>query len=268
MRRAPPSQARGQYIGFGENLPAAGFLGSGGSTRSVAADPNDCSWSLAAWGRPISAAELQVARRSLGAGASASEIVTGRGFTDTAILERDDLNQYRILHFATHGLVTAPRAECPTRPALLTSFGSEGSDGLLTFGEIFDLRLDADLIVLSACDTAGQAGLTATQEAGLTSGGDFALDGLVRAFVGAGGRLVVASHWPVPDDYNATQRLISGLFTASPGTSVAAALGAAERALMDEPDTSHPYYWAGFAIIGDGTAPVLRAETIQTASAD
>ena len=79
----------------------------------------------------------------------------------------------------------------------------------------------------------------------------------MRAFVGAGGRMVIASHWPVPDDYNATQRLISGLFTAPPGTSTAARLRRAERALMDEAETSHPYYWAGFAVIGDGAAPVI-----------
>jgi CHAT domain-containing protein len=91
----------------------------------------------------------------------------------------------------------------------------------------------------------------------VATGGEFALDGLVRAFVGAGARSVVASHWPVPDDYDATNRLISGLFTAPPGTSIAGALSAAQRALMDQPATSHPYYWAGFAIIGDGAAPVL-----------
>ncbi len=76
----------------------------------------------------------------------------------------------------------------------------------------------------------------------------------MRAFVGAGGRSVIASHWPVPDDYDATNRLISGLFTAPPGTSTATALRQAEGRLMDQPDTSHPYYWAGFAIIGDGAA--------------
>jgi CHAT domain-containing protein len=140
----------------------------------------------------------------------------------------------------------------------MTSFGGDGSDGLLTFREIFDLHLDADLVILSACDTAGRASITATRDAGLATGGDFALDGLVRAFVGAGGRLVIASHWPVPDDYNATKRLISGLFTAPPGTPTATALRLAEQKLMDDPNTSHPFYWAGFATIGDGAAPVIR----------
>jgi CHAT domain-containing protein len=139
----------------------------------------------------------------------------------------------------------------------MTSFAGEESDGLLSFSEIYDLRLDADLIILSACDTAGKASLAATREAGLRTGGDFALDGLVRAFIGAGGRSVIASHWPVPDDYDATNRLISGLFTAPPGTATATALRLAQDKLMSRPETSHPYYWAGFAIIGDGAAPVL-----------
>ena len=91
------------------------------------------------------------------------------------------------------------------------------------------------------------------------SGGGSALDGLVRAFIGAGGRAVMASHWPVPDDFNATERLITGLFRAPPGTSIGDAIGAAERALMDDPETSHPYYWSGFAIVGDGALPLLGA---------
>ena len=181
----------------------------------------------------------------------------GSRFTDTAIKRREDLSKYRIMHFATHGLVTAPRPDCPARPALMTSFGEGESDGLLTFSEIFDLKIDADLVILSACDTAGKASVSATREAGVTTGGDFALDGLVRAFVGAGGRSVIASHWPVPDDYDATKRLISGLFTAPPGTSTATALRSAQASLMNRPETSHPYYWSGFAIIGDGAAAVI-----------
>ena len=134
---------------------------------------------------------------------------------------------------------------------------------MLTFREIFDLRLDADLVILSACDTASKASTTATREAGIAGGGDVALDGLVRAFVGAGSRLVIASHWPVPDDFNATQRLITGLFTAPPGTPTASALRMSQRKLMDEPATSHPFYWSGFATIGEvrrrlsGSPPIL-----------
>ena len=61
------------------------------------------------------------------------QIVTGDQFTDTGLEARTDLDQYRILHFATHGVVTARAAKCAAQPALLTSFGGNGSDGLLTF---------------------------------------------------------------------------------------------------------------------------------------
>lgn len=254
VRTAPPSRATGEYLGFGQNATTTGFLQQGG-TRAV----GECDWSPAAWNRPISATELYTAQRAItGSVQGATDIVTGEAFTDTAIKDRANLNQYRILHFATHGLVAPPRPECPAQPALLTSFGGQDSDGLLTFSEIFDLRLDADLVVLSACDTAGRAGAEVTAAAGLTTGGDFALDGLVRAFVGAGGRIVVASHWPVPDDFNATERLISGLFAAPQGTGTSGALRLAQRTLMDDPATSHPYYWAAFAVVGDGVAPVIR----------
>ncbi|HYD12481.1 MAG TPA: CHAT domain-containing tetratricopeptide repeat protein [Allosphingosinicella sp.] len=269
VRNAPPSRARAEYLGFGENEPARGFyLPGGGGTRGADAMQPGCSWSLAAWNRPISARELRVAGDAAAMGrAGEAEIVTGSAFTDTGIIARSDLDQYRILHFATHGLTTPPRPECPARPALLTSFGGAGSDGLLSFAEIYDLRLDADLIILSACDTASRGSATASAEAGLSSSGEYALDGLVRAFVGAGGRIIVASHWPVPEDFNATERLISGMFRAPPGTGTAGALRQAQRALMDERDTSHPYYWSGFAVVGDGAAPVVRQAPTRTAAA-
>jgi CHAT domain-containing protein len=266
LRAAPPSRAANEYLGFGQNTPVGESASPG--IRNVAALDDGCGWALAAWNKPISADELQVARQAIARTPRAGDVVTGDAFTDTAILQRGDLDQYRVMHFATHGLVTPPRPGCPARPSLMTSFGGADSDGLLSFREIFDLRLDADLIILSACDTAGQADLQSTAEVGLTTGGDFALDGLVRAFVGAGGRLVVASHWPVPDQYDATERLVSGLFTAPAGTGTAAALGLAQRQLMDQAPTSHPYYWAGFAVIGDGTTPVIRQDRLRSASRD
>ena len=114
--------------------------------------------------------------------------------------------------------------------------------------------------------TAGKASAAATAQAGLSTGGDVALDGLVRAFVGAGGRLVVASHWPVPDDYNATQRLITGLFSAPPGTPTVTALRLSQRQLMDDEKTSHPFYWSAFAVVGDGTLPLIPLPPTQTAA--
>lgn len=261
-RQSPASRAAGQYLGFGQNALPSGMVRTGAETRT-AAGGIDCNWPLAAWRNPISATELFTASRAIGS-PGGSQVVTGEQFTDTAIQQRSDLRQFRVLHFATHGFVTGPRPECPAQPALLTSFGPGRSDGLLTFSEIFDLELDADLVVLSACDTAGGATAEATAAAGLTTGGDFALDGLVRAFVGAGSRIVVASHWPVPDTYNATERLISGLFTASPGTSVARAMRDASQRLMDEANTSHPFYWGAFAVIGDGSAAVVRPAQVES----
>ncbi|PZU08173.1 CHAT domain-containing protein [Sphingomonas sp.] len=255
VRNAAPAKATRTYLGFGQNAPPSAQQSY---ARLAGTQPGaDCLWPLSAWTHPISAAELRIADRAIGAGRG--EVVTGAAFTDTGLEARTDLADYRVIHFATHGLVTAPNARCPARPALLTSFGGEGSDGLLSFREIFDLRLDADLIVLSACDTAGAATEEATRDAGVATGGNFALDGLVRAFVGAGARSVVASHWPIPDDYGATTNLITALFTARPGTSIAAAIRAGQNRLMASAETSHPFYWAAFAIVGDGEKPLTPA---------
>ncbi len=257
VRQAPPSRAAAGYLGFGRNAPVPVHLrpAAGGRGRG---DQDPCSWPPLAWNRPIAADELYTASSAVAAAGGGTEVVTDADFSDTAISGRGDLDDYRILHFATHGLVAGPRPECPAQPALLTSFGEAGSDGLLTFSEIYDLRLDADLVILSACDTAGRGSRAASEAAGLAGGGDSSLDGLVRAFVGAGSRIVVGSHWPVPVDFDATQRLIAGLFTAPPGTGTAGALRAAQTRLMDEAETSHPYYWSGFAIVGDGAVPVIR----------
>jgi CHAT domain-containing protein len=258
VRAAPPSSASKSYIGLGENTPIENTPGVSTGTRSALAGGDNCLWSASIWSNPIQSDELyDAAQRFGGVDSQAATVLTRDVFTDTAIKQRKDLDEYRILHFATHGLVTAPQPECPPRPALLTSFGDQDSDGLLSFAEIFGLRIDADLVILSACDTAGSATEGATREAGITSGGDFALDGLVRAFVGAGGRTVLASHWPVPDDFDATKRLISGLFEGT-DRETAEALRRSQLELMDDADTSHPFYWSAFAVVGDGSVKVTR----------
>ncbi len=265
-RQAAPSNAANQYFGLGENQPVGDVLPSLGTRGAAGGVDESCLWDLGQWNRPISADELVTARSAMGGAAGA--LLTGGAFTDTAVKARGDLGDYRIIHFATHGLVTAPRPSCPARPALVTSFGDGDSDGLLTFQEIYDLKINADLVILSACDTAGAASVSATREAGLASGGGNALDGLVRAFIGAGGRSVIASHWPAPDDYDATKRLIGGLFAARQGESVADALWTAQVRLMDDRQTSHPFYWAGFAIIGDGGQALLHGGTAAAAAGE
>ncbi len=240
-------------------IPSPGA--SDGPPMTMIPSREECDWPLAEWAHPISSAELKLAAELLKSAGSAVE--TQANFSDTAMMERKDLRNYKILHFATHGLVTAPRPECPARPALLTSFGGKGTDGLLSFREIFDLNLDADTIILSACDTAGAASASATREAGITTGGNFALDGLVRAFVGAGARAVIASHWPVPDAFDATQTLISGLFKDIGKVSVGEALRRSQVQMMDVAETSHPYYWSGFAIVGDAAKPLMSLQKNQ-----
>ena len=256
-RDLPGSNAPDAYLGMGQNARVSPAQARVSGVRSVTSDADlGCNWPLEVWNNPISAAELIEARGLVGAGGS--DLMTGAAFSDTAVKSRTDLDRFRILHFATHGLVTPPEAGCPVRPALLTSFGPAGqSDGLLTFAEIFELKLDADMVILSACDTAGEADVQSTREAGVATGGGTSLDGLVRAFIGAGGRAVLASHWPAPDDFDATARLITGLFSAGAGVSTGEALLAAEQKLMADPLTSHPYYWAGFAVVGDATRPLV-----------
>ena len=248
VRAIAPATGKRRYLGLGQNTKPA--------QSSYAPSPegrDPCDWPMSTWKKPVNGAELGSAARLLG---GANEVTTGEGFTDTGLLQRTDLADFRVIQFATHGLVTAPHPGCPARPALVTSFGPGGSDGLLSFKEIFSLHLNADTVVLSACDTAGAASAAATREAGITTGGNFALDGLVRAFVGAGARAVIASHWPVPDDYNATNRLMSGMFQHGTDRSVGESLRLAQNALMDDPLTSHPYYWGAFAIVGDATKPL------------
>ena len=247
VRALPASTARQAYLGLGNNTPIP--------AKPVAAVADECDWPVQTWQNPISPAELMIAQAEFGA--DKAKLVTGAAFTDTALLGDSRLSDYRILHFATHGLVTAPRPDCPARPALVTSFGGPGSDGLLSFSEIFDLNLNADVVILSACDTASAASVGASREAGILTGGNYALDGLVRAFVGAGARSVIASHWPVPDDFDATKRLITGLVDANPGQPVADALATAQRGLMEDANTSHPFYWAAFIILGDGAKPMI-----------
>ena len=117
-------------------------------------------------------------------------------------------------------------------------------------------------MILSACDTAGLATVSASREAGVASGGNYALDGLVRAFVGAGARSVVASHWPVPDDYGATRRLMAGLLGGRARTLWVASAWAFHLGVLAFMAVLFPYPLLGLAF-----APLFRLERLPAALA-
>jgi CHAT domain-containing protein len=150
------------------------------------------------------------------------------------------LDRYRIVHFATHGMIDARR---PALSSLVLSLVDERGapiDGYLRMADIYNRRLPVDLVVLSACRTALGADV---QGEGLV--------GLTRGFMYAGARRVVASLWQVDDQ--ATAQLMTRFYRhmLTGGQHPAAALRAAQRELAADPRFAAPYFWAGFVIQGD-----------------
>ncbi|MCB9949287.1 MAG: CHAT domain-containing protein [Rhodospirillaceae bacterium] len=175
-----------------------------------------------------------------------SEAVVGPAFTKSYFARhRADLGDYRILHFATHGLLPSS-ANCFTEPALTTSFDPSGAGNtLLTTTEIRQFHLDAQLVVLSACDTIGAEGRLAE------TGGE-SLSTLTRAFFAAGARTVIASQWQVLADE--TSVLMRAMYRriAVDNAGFGAALRGAQAEVRRNPASSHPTYWAAFVLMGDG----------------
>jgi CHAT domain-containing protein len=202
---------------------------------------------------PDTAAELISIAQALGLD-PAKVLYLGKAASEHTV-KSTDLSHYRIIDFATHGLVPG-ELNGLTQPALaLTSpaVTQTDGDGLLTMGEILALKLDADWVVLSACNTGAGAGAGAE-----------AASGLGRAFFYAGTRAILVTNWSV---HSASAReLVTDLFrrqSADPALSRGEALREASMALLDGPGFtdkngktmfaySHPLFWAPYSIIGDG----------------
>jgi CHAT domain-containing protein len=193
---------------------------------------------------PETANEVNMVARQLGA--DGRSVFLGRDATE-AKLRSLQLDQYDVLYFATHGLLPG-ELRCQAEPGLALSppaspATSKAEDGLLDATEIAGLSLNADLVVLSACNTASGGGRFGGED----------LSGLAEAFFYAGARALLASHWEVPS--TATVRLMTGLFErAGPGLTrgTAESLRQSQLALLDQPATAHPFFWAAFTVIGDG----------------
>jgi len=201
---------------------------------------------------PETAGEVESVGRTLGA--QPGSILLGAAATEGAV-RGAPLDQYAVLYFATHGMLPG-ELHCQAEPGLVLSpppgpAASPAADGLLSASEIAGLKLNADLVVLSACNTAAGGG---------SKFGGGALEGLADSFFDAGARAVLASHWEVPSA--ATQTLMTGVFARyakDPSHDLAEALRQSQLALIAAPATAHPFNWAAFTLIGDGGTALRTA---------
>ena len=151
-----------------------------------------------------------------------------------------ELGRYRIVHFATHGLINGEHPELSGLVLSLVDENGKPQDGFLRMHEIFDLRLPADLVVLSACQTA----------LGKEIKGE-GLVGLTRGFMYAGAERVAASLWQVDDEATAQLMRLFYRGMLKENLRPVAALRSAQVEMSKSSRWSSPYYWAGFVIQGE-----------------
>jgi CHAT domain-containing protein len=247
-RAAGGSRASKPWFGFGEFRPvtlrqaAASFPGTAcaDSARDLAGLPP----------LPGTRLELEAARKLLDASPDAQ--LLGPAFTVPQV-RQVALADYRILHFAAHALLPTD-LRCQDAPAIITSPPADARDAgeaMLTAPVAQTLHLDADAVILSACNTGGPGGAAGES-----------LSGLARSFFYAGARSLLVTHWEVNDRYTAyLVAVILGNYKGGPG--MAEAVAAAERKLLEQatgPDAwqAHPFFWAPMALIGEGGSPPGR----------
>lgn len=195
---------------------------------------------------PDTAEELKAVARTLGV--PDSDIHLGSEASEP-IVKKTKLDDYRIVYFATHGLVAGDVKQLaePSLALSIPKLPTQDNDGLLTASEIAQLKLNSDWVVLSACNTI----------AGDKPGAE-ALSGLARAFFYAGARALLVSHWAV--DSAAATRLTTTTFDKIRGNPRLGRSEALRLAMLDymndrsEPRNAHPALWAPFVVVGDGDA--------------
>jgi CHAT domain-containing protein len=255
------SAAQKPWFGFGDFQPVT--LAQAEVTYNAAT----CGESAAEFAQlphlPYATLELRAASAIFGA--TPADELLGPDFTVPNV-EHADLKNYQILHFATHALLPTDLA-CQSQPAIVTSAppgASSADDALLDTSDVTNLHLDANLIVLSACNTGGAE-----------AGGE-ALSGLARSFFYAGARALMVTQWSVNDQVSAylVAETLSRLHAGADG-GAAGSLRAAQLALIANAghampaQLAAPFFWAAFAVIGDGgaTAPRQTAALSGTTSA-
>lgn len=253
--RAAPSAAARSFVGFGDPLFSNEASGEAAKVRRLAlrkaATLRDARGGLAGedvFARlaplPDTRAELEDMARTANADPVADLYLGPRASEQN--VKKSRLADYRIVAFATHGLIPGELVGLD-QPALALArpelAGDAQNDGLLTMEEVLGLRLDADWVVLSACNTGAADTLQGE-----------AVSGLGRGFFFAGARSLLVSNWAVE---TVSARLITtGILRAArdhAGITRAEALRRSLLALIDKGgDYAHPALWAPFSLIGDG----------------
>jgi len=240
------SAATNPWFGFG------GFQPVSFAQAAATYNPAICKDSAAEFaGLPnLPYAKLELAAGAAVFGAGPADELLGPDYTVPNV-EAADLKNFRILHFATHALLPTD-LPCQDSPAIVTSAppgAASAEDALLTTADVTNLKLDANLIILSACNTGGGA-----------AGGE-ALSGLARSFFYAGARALMVTQWSVNDQVSAylVADTLSRVHDGAAG-GAAGSLRAAQLALIAgaghgmSADVANPFFWAAFAVIGDGGA--------------
>jgi len=200
--------------------------------------------------QPVAADHVQVPTRLVYASEEADAIVKAAPWGTTMVARGFDANcetamsprvgEYQIVHFATHGFLNSEHPELSA--IILSGVDQNGVErnGLMSLPDIYSLDLSAELVVLSACETALGKDIKGEGWVGLT-----------HSFMSAGSKSVVASLWKVDD--RATSILMSDFYQSMlrNGMPPVAALRAAKLRMMQDKEWSAPYYWAGFVFQGD-----------------
>lgn len=274
LRNTPPAPSnRKNFIGFGDPFFSADQARSAERSRASGARSDDTQ--LATRGLPlrlrsapktagVSSAELALLPRlpdtqeeireiAKVLSAAPSDVLLNRQASVQAVMAAD-LSDRKVVMFATHGLVPG-ELDGLSQPALAMSspeVTGDKDDGLLTMDKVLTLKLNADWVVLSACNTAAGEG-----------SGSEAVSGLGRAFFFAGARALLVSNWPV--DSAAARQLMTDLFRRQQsGNQTLAKSEALRQAMLQQLDQgglldrkvmkysyAHPLFWAPFVVVGD-----------------
>ncbi|MFN3468541.1 MAG: CHAT domain-containing protein [Novosphingobium sp.] len=232
---APAHQAprKGGFAGIGAPL-LSGNAGSDAALRGLSAPALD----IAAL-PPLAGAEEELRALARAFGGERQLLLTGAQATESR-LKAADLGGYRTMVFATHGIMAGAYAGLAEPALVLTPQPGSGDDALLTASEIASLRIDAEWVILSACNSGAER-----------EPGSATYSGLARAFLQAGAANLLVSLWPVRDD--AASRLSIATITAHDrGLGRAAALRKAMLGMMADrrfPDGADPSLWGAFSLV-------------------